>query len=362
MSVQVPALILDRPQTLPTIEPVLLDEPGPGEVRVRLVASGICHTDVSAVRDARFYPVVLGHEGAGVVDGVGVGVDTVHVGDHVIVSWKVPCGHCRRCVAGRQDLCENVKATRAPRVYRLNGTPLHVMLNAGTFCPLAVLPADAAIPIRQDMPLDKAAFIGCAVATGVGAVLRTASVQAGETVAVFGVGGIGLNVVQGARLARAGTIIAVDKLGPKLKLARKLGATHTLQVPGSDPVQGILDLTNTRGVDHAFEVVGSPTTMDQALRSLAPGGVLTFIGAAARDAVFSFKPRAFMSKQQTIRGCIYGSTRPALDFPLFVDWYMNGQLYLDEFLSDAIPLDQLPDQFIREPTPEVIRTIVKFEG
>ncbi|MCL4393302.1 MAG: zinc-binding dehydrogenase [Chloroflexi bacterium] len=361
MPLELPAFVLDRSQTAPKLEPVLVDEPGAGEVRIQMFASGVCHTDVSAVRDARFYPIVLGHEGAGIVESVGPDVDTVRVGDHVVISWKVPCGRCRRCVAGRQDLCESVKGTREPRVHRFDGSALHVMLNAGTFCPYAVVPADAAVPVRRDMPLDRAALIGCAVATGVGAVLRTAAVQAGESVAIFGAGGIGLNVVQGARLARAGMIVAVDRLQSKLELAHALGATHTLNAGHADPGQAILELTDGRGVDHAFEAVGVPQVMEQALVVLAPGGVLTLIGASARDAEFSFKPRAFMSRQQTIRGCIYGSSRPAVDFPSIVEWYLSGLLHLDELLSDVIELEQLPAQFPPNHAPAGIRTIVRFK-
>ncbi len=356
-----PALVLDQPRTLPTLESVRVDEPGPGEVRVRVIASGLCHTDLSAVRDARFWPVVLGHEGAGIVESLGANVTNVHVGDHVVVCWKTPCGRCRRCVMGRQDLCEKVQTTASPRVHRLDGTPLHVMLNAGTFCPQVVLPAEAAIPISSDMPLDKAALIGCAVATGVGAVLRTAKVQPGESVAVFGAGGVGLNVIQGARLAQAGMVVAVDRVASKIRLAQTLGATHTLNADEGDPVKRLLDLSHGRGLDHAFEVVGHPTVMDQALRALAPGGTLTFVGAAAREATFSLHPRAFLSQQQTMRGCIYGSCRPAVDLPLFVDWYLKGSLRLDALLTQTIMLEELPRQFETDPSPENIRTVVVFE-
>lgn len=355
------ALVLDHPHAPPELEQVTIDEPGSGEVRVRLVASGVCHTDISNVRDARYWPVVLGHEGAGVVESVGADVRDVQVGDHVIISWRVPCGsYCRPCLSGRQDLCEKVRTTSAPRIHRSNGAPLHVLLNAGTFCGMSVIPAGGAIPIRKDMPLDRAALIGCAVATGVGAALHTAQVQAGESVAIFGVGGIGLNIVQGARLARAGIIIAIDLIGRKLELARHLGATHIVRAGEQDAVQAILDLTNGRGIDHAFESVGHPSVMQQALQVLSPGGTLTFVGAAARDATFVFHPRAFLSKQQTMRGCIYGSVRPAIDFPLFVEWYMNGMLRLDELLSETIGIEQLPDKFKKADSTGAIRTVVKF--
>ncbi len=361
MEIKTRGFVLDQPRTAPRIEDVIVGDPGPGEVRIRLAASGICHTDLTNVRDARYWPVLLGHEGAGIVESVGAGIAHVRPRDSVMISWRVACGHCVRCHRGRQDLCENVAATAEPRVYRTSGEPLRVLLNAGTFCPYLVVPADGAIPMRREMPLDTAALIGCAVATGVGAVLHTADVQAGESIVVFGAGGVGLNVVQGARLAHAGMIIAVDPVDSKLRSARVMGATHAIRADQGDPVKAVLDLTGGRGVDHAFEVVGHPDIMVQALQTLATGGALTLIGAAARDETLTFHPRAFMSKQQKIQGCIYGSCRPPVDFPLFVDWYLNGQLKIDELLTGAITLDELPKVFAMEAKPQAIRTIVRFD-
>ncbi len=361
MELRTRALVLDQPRTPPQMEDVIVGDSGPGEVRVRLAASGICHTDISNVRDARYWPVVLGHEGAGIVESVGPGVSHVQPGDPVLISWRVACGRCVRCQRGRQDLCEHVVGTAKPRVFRPNGEALRVLLNAGTFCPYAVVPADGAIPLRREMPLETAALIGCAVATGVGAALHTAAIQSGECAVIFGVGGVGLNVVQGARLARAGMIIAVDRLKSKLDTAWRMGATHVVNADREDPVKAVLELTSSRGADHAFEVVGSPEIMAQALQTLAPGGVLTLIGAAARDATLAFHPRAFMSNQQAIQGCIYGSCRPPVDFPLFVDWYLSGQLKIDELLTGTISLDELPAFFASDTPPEKIRTVVKFD-
>jgi S-(hydroxymethyl)glutathione dehydrogenase / alcohol dehydrogenase len=354
------AVVLDRPGVLPTVEDVVVDEPGRGEVRVRLAASGVCHTDIATVRDARYWPLVLGHEGAGVVESLGAGVTNVKVGDPVVINWRVACGHCHWCEMGRQDLCENVQGTAEPRVHRPNGEPLQAFLNAGTFCEYAVVPAQGAVVLPAQMPLDKASLIGCAVATGVGAALHTSPVQAGQSVVVFGTGGVGLNVVQGARLARAGIIIAVDRTRSKLDMAVQFGATHTLLAEAGDTVQEIMRLTGMRGVDHAFEVVGLPALMQQALDTLATGGMLTLVGAAARDALLQFHPRAFMSKQQTIRGCIYGSCRPALDFPLFARWYLQKQLMLDELLTETITLGDVPRLFSVPPAADAVRSIVLF--
>jgi Zn-dependent alcohol dehydrogenase len=360
VQIKTSGLVLDQPQTRPQIEDVVINDPGADEVRVRLVASGVCHTDISAMRDARHWPLLLGHEGAGFVESIGTNVTHVKPGDPVIISWRVACSRCVRCQRGRQDLCENAQATAAPRVHRASGERLHIILNAGTFCEYAVVPAFGAIPVRHDMPLQTAALIGCAVATGVGAALYTARVRAGESAVVFGVGGVGLNVVQGSRLAHAGMIVAVDRLSEKLSLAHTMGATHTILADEQDVVQHVLELTGGRGVDHAFEVVGYPDIMAQALATLAPGGTLTLVGAAARDATLSFHPRAFMSKQQTIRGCIYGSCRPPVDFPLFVDWYLAGLLKMDELLTDTIMLEALPQMFDADTPLQAVRTIVKF--
>lgn len=337
-----------------------MDEPGPDEVRVRLVASGVCHTDIIWMRDARELPVVLGHEGAGIVESVGSDVWRVQAGDHVIISWRAACGRCRSCQMGRQPLCESVLHTTAPRVHRTSGEPLHVLLNAGTFCPFAVIPETAAIRVPPELPLDKAALIGCGVATGVGAALNTAGVKVGESVAIFGTGGVGLNVVQGARLANASQIIALDLSEQKLQQARDFGATHSINPNTADPVNAILELTAGRGVDHAFDVVGQPDVMEQALGALAQGGVLTLVGNAARDATLAFHPRALLAKQQSIRGCVYGSCRPPLEFPLFADWYQRGWLKLDELLSATITLDDLPAEFTNQPELESIRKVVRF--
>jgi S-(hydroxymethyl)glutathione dehydrogenase/alcohol dehydrogenase len=361
MSFETRALILDQPLTLPQLEPVSIDDPGPGEVRVRLSVSGVCHTDFTAVRDARRWPMVLGHEGSGIVESVGEGVTHLQPGDHVILSCRVPCGICRRCQSGRQDLCENVLATGAPRVHRRDGRALYLLGNVGAFCPYVTVPAGGAIAVRRDMPLDRAALISCGVTTGLGAALRTAAIEIGDAVAVFGAGGVGLNVIQGARLANAGMIIAIDVVESKLKHARDFGATHVVRADQADPVQAVLDLTHGRGVEHAFEVVGLPTLMDQALSTLGVGGTLVLVGGAPHDATFAIHPRAVLANQQTIRGCNYGSCRPALDFPLFADWYMQGKLKLDVMISDEIGLEQLPHLYETHAAPDAIRTVVRFD-
>src|SRR5581483_10989677 len=314
-------LVLDALGQRPRLQRLTVEPPGPGEVRIRMRAAGLCHTDVSQVRDARFTPILLGHEGAGVVESVGADVKGLTPGDPVLVCWKVPCGRCRRCAAAQEHLCEDVVALPEPRIFR-DGEPIGPLLNAGCFADYVVLPAAAAVPITVDLPLEHAALVGCAVATGVGAVLWTARVEPGASVAVFGAGGVGLNVVA--------------------------GATETL-APG-EPFEP---------VDYAFEVLGEPAVMEQALAALAPAGELVLVGAAARDALMSFHPRAFLSRQQRITGCIYGSVRPQEHLPQLLAWCADGTVPVGDLVGRRISLDELEDAFT-DPANGGVRTVVEL--
>jgi S-(hydroxymethyl)glutathione dehydrogenase/alcohol dehydrogenase len=345
---KVRGLVLERPNEPPRLHEIEVLPPGPGEVRVRMHAAGLCHTDLSNVRDARTTPLLLGHEGAGVVESVGSGVDELSPGMQVLVCWKVPCGRCRQCSAGREHLCERVQELAEPR-FIWNGKPLPPLLNAGCFSELVVLPAAGAIPLDGDLPLEQAALVGCAVATGVGAVLKTAQVEPGARVGVWGAGGVGLNVVSAARLAEAATIVAVDPDPRRRELALARGATDAVE-PGAE----LTDL------DYAFEVVGEPEVMAEALAALGVGGRLVLVGAAARDALLAFQPRAFMSKQQQIVGCIYGSLHPHRDLPELLRWCANGRLPLADLVGRRITLAELPAAFV-EPPGDGVRTIVTFE-
>ena len=340
-------LVLDALGERPRLHQLTVDPPGPGEVRVRMRAAGLCHTDVSQVRDARFTPILLGHEGAGVVESVGADVKGLTPGDLVLVCWKVPCGRCRRCAALEEHLCEDVVGLAEPRTFR-EGEPIGPLLNAGCFADYVVLPAAGAIPIDVDLPLDQAALVGCAVATGVGAVLWTAGVEPGASVAVFGAGGVGLNVVAGARIAGAARIVAVDPDVRRRALATVRGATEAL-APG-EPFQP---------VDYAFEAVGEPAVIEQALAALAPAGELVLVGAAARDAILSFHPRGFMSRQQRITGCIYGSVHPRKHLPQLLAWCADGAIPVADLVGRRVSLDELEDAFA-EPANGGVRTVVEF--
>ena len=352
-----PAVVLPGLGEAPVIRHVTVDPPGPGEVQVRVLAAGVCRTDLAAVRDARRCPVVLGHEGAGVVQSVGADVLEPRVGEHVVINWQPRCSRCRHCRAGRAELCDDVRGTAAPRVH-LDGAPLAVMLHAGTFCPVVVVPARGAVTIRADIAFERAALLGCAVATGLGAALGGPGIKAGDTVVVIGVGGVGLNTVQGAVLREAGTVVAVDRDPAHLALARRLGATDCVDAGRDDPVAAVLDLTGGRGADQVFEVVGDPAVMAQGLAMLGRGGTLTLLGAAGREDELAFRPREFMSRQQSIRGCIYGDVHPERDLPMFADWYAEGRLELDALHTDTISLHQVPELFDADRPSGGIRTVV----
>ncbi|MGL4651385.1 MAG: zinc-binding dehydrogenase, partial [Caldilineaceae bacterium] len=253
--------------------------------------------------------------------------------------------------------------TDAPRVH-LQGAPLTVMLSAGVFCQLAVLPAGGAVPIDPRLPLEQAALLGCAVATGVGAALYTAQVQPGDDVVVIGCGGVGLNIVQGARLALARRILAADVDVERLSLARRLGATHAVQSNMQDLAAMVTQFTDGRGADHVFEVVGQPRLMQQGISLLARGGTLTLVGAAERTAELAFAPRAFMSRQQRILGCIYGNVLPERDLPALADWALDGRLHLAPLHTSSVRLDELPAifaAFADGRPPAGIRTVVRFD-
>ncbi|MFP5377004.1 MAG: zinc-binding dehydrogenase [Acidimicrobiia bacterium] len=330
---------------------VEVDDPHPGEVLVRLAASGVCHTDLSA-RDGRMImptPVVLGHEGAGVVEAVGEGVTRVAAGDGVLVSWVPQCGRCYLCARDQGHLCERAVVTMATgglldgtTRLRSAGAPLHQMAAAGTFAELAVVPESGVVPLPGDLDLTAASLLGCSVMTGVGAALNTARIRPGDTVAVVGCGGVGLNVVQGARIAGAGEIVAVDTNPAKLRAAAAFGATGAVDASATDAVSAVMALTGQRGADVVFEAVGAARTIDQAVTMTRRGGQAVLVGIPAMDvtlAVPAFVGLVLAGK--TITGCWYGSANVHADVPRLVGLYRSGQLLLDELVSRTIALDEV---------------------
>ncbi len=319
-----------------------MDGPGPGEVLVSVKAAGLCHSDVSVLDGTIPFPtpVVLGHEGAGVVTEIGAGVTNVVVGDHVALSTVASCGLCSACAQGRPTHCVQ-SMSRFPQPYRRGGEPLYQFAATGAFAEATVVSAAQAVRIDPDVSFEVAALIGCGVITGLGAVLNRAKVQPGESAAVLGVGGIGLNVIQGLRLAHAGPIIAIDTNPAKQALAEQFGATDFIVAgEGIDTVQAVKDLTGGRGTDYAFECVGHPALIRQSIDMCATGGSAVILGVPALGTEASFMVFSIYY-DKSILGCRYGAARPHHDFPMMIDLYKRGSLMLDELVTATYPIDEI---------------------
>jgi S-(hydroxymethyl)glutathione dehydrogenase/alcohol dehydrogenase len=347
-----------------TVEEVNISTPGPHEVLVRTVAAGVCHSDV------HFYeglyptpmPIVLGHESAGVVEAVGSEVHYVKPGDHVITCLSVFCGHCNYCTTGRPNLCNREGLQRregeAPRLSQ-HGQLVHQFANLSSYAEQMLVHEHAVVKVRDDMPLDKAALIGCGVTTGVGAVINTARVPPGSTVAVIGCGGVGLSAVQGAVIAGAGRIIAIDTRASKLELAQICGATDLINAAEGDPVRTVRDMTGG-GVEYSFEAIGLKVTAEQAFGMLAKGGTATVIGMIPVGTHIELRGSDFLQEKK-IQGSSMGSNRFRVDMPRYVDMYLSGKLKLDEMISREITLDQINDAFQALLGGEVARQVIRFE-
>jgi Zn-dependent alcohol dehydrogenase len=315
------------------IEDVRLRDPGPGEVRVALKAAGLCHSDLSVIDGTIPYPtpVVLGHEGAGIVDAIGLGVTAVKEGDAVIVSTLSHCGRCNKCDVGRPTECRNAPSPKDAKPFVVNGKPAFQFANASVFAEYTVVREQGAIPIDARVSFDRAALIGCGVMTGFGAVVNRARVETGATMAVFGVGGIGLNCVQGGVLAGAAKIIAVDVVAQKLEWARRFGATHVIDSSKEDPVAAVKDLTSG-GADYTFEAVGNVGVIKQALEALGAGGTLTIVGVPKVGSTLELVVHG-LYQNKAVLGCRYGAARPQRDFPMLADLYLAGKLKIDELIT-----------------------------
>ena len=343
------AVVFRDPQSPIEFVDVDLAPPRAGEVRVRIAAAGVCHSDLHVKRgewDAAA-PLVMGHEGSGVVTELGEGVTTLAVGDHVVLSWVPPCGECRYCRAGHEARCQKVATVVAPLGVLFDGTsrlsrdgePLHHYLGVSSFAEEVVVPASGAVKGRDDAPLDVVAVVGCAVATGVGAVLNTAAVEPGSTVVVIGCGGVGLNVVQGARLAGAERIVAIDVRPEKTQMALQFGATDRIDASQGDAVAQLRELIPD-GVDYAFDAIGRTSTTEQSIQMLGLGGAAVIVGLPPTGARASFEPLVLAEADQRILGSNYGSVRPSIDVPALVDRYMDGQLKIDPLISGRRPLSE----------------------
>ena len=348
-----PAVIADGDGNF-VVDDIEVEPPGPGEVRVAIAAAGVCHTDHAALRWPG--PLVLGHEGAGHVEAVGEGVRGLQAGQPVLLNWAIPCGHCFQCAQGAASLCERTHEldqqglgnSRAhPGATRWRGKPIERAFHLGTFSRYALVRAEALTPLPTQLPLDQACILGCAVMTGVGSAVNVAAIAPGDTVAVLGCGGVGLNVIQGARIAGAGTIVAIDRVPSRLALAREFGATHAIETRDDDAqharlVAEVKSLTGGRGADHAFEATGAPALAFLPLRLARNGGnalqVSGVHGAGTLQLTDLFWNKRYLAP-------LYGGCVPERDFPRLLDWVAQGKLELAALVSHRYPLDRLADAF-----------------
>ena len=361
------AAVLYKPNT--PLEVVDLQQQGPqtGEARVKVMAAGVCHSDWHIMNGdwTLPLPMVLGHEAAGIVQEVGPGVTHLKPGDHIIFSFRANCGRCMYCAMGRSILCDGHKSVRWAMIdgstrLKRDGQDVFQMARIGTFSEQVVCPAEMLVPIRKDMPWPQAALVGCCVPTGVGAVTRCAQVESGASVVIIGCGGVGLNVVQGARLAGAGRIIAADLVDRKLEYATEFGATHTINAKRENVVERVRELTGGRGADYAFDAIGSELTTLQIVDAIRPGGTAVIVGMAAMNVRAPITPYTMALQEKTLKGTLYGSIRPLVDFPQLVDHYMEGRLKLDELVSRTYKLEEINDGFARMLSGEVARGVVVF--
>jgi Zn-dependent alcohol dehydrogenase len=354
-----------------TIEEVELDPPKADEVLVRMRAAGVCHSDLHTYRGElrAVPPLVLGHEGAGTVEAVGENVTRVQPGDRVLINWLPACETCPTCLSGRHNLCERLPGTTfrallldgTSRLRTLDGLTLKHYLSVATMSEYAVIHEDSAIPIPDDVPFEVAAIIGCAVATGVGAVLNTAQARAGRPAAVIGAGGVGLSAIQGCRLVGCHPIIAVDLMESKLAFARRMGATHTVNASETDAVDALRDLTGG-GPEYVFDSVGSAVTISQALGSARPGGTAVIIGLHATRIEVPISPGELVLRNKRLLGSFVGSIRPRVDLPMLVELYRAGRLQLDDMITKRYPLDDLPQAFHDMEAGTVARGVLVFGG
>ncbi|MFN3857557.1 MAG: Zn-dependent alcohol dehydrogenase [Caulobacter sp.] len=350
------------------IEDVQIGKPGPHEVLIRTKAAGVCHSDLHFVEGKYPYPLpaVLGHESAGVVEAVGSEVRTVKPGDHVITCLSAFCGHCNHCLTGHMSRCVSPDTKRGkgdePRLFREDADKpnMNQFLNLSSFAEYMLIHEHACTAIRKDMPFDVAALIGCSVTTGVGAVIHTSNVRPGDTVAVIGCGGVGLAAVNGAAIAGAGRIIAVDMHGSKLNLAKEFGATDVVDASQGDPVAQVLEMTSG-GVEHSFEAIGLKSTTEQAFKMLARGGTANVIGMIPVGVNIELHGADFLGEKR-IQGSLMGSNRFPVDMPRFVDFYMAGKLKLDQMISRRIRLDQVNEAFDELKRGELARSVIVFDA
>ena len=358
------AAVLHEQKKPMVIEEVSISKPGPREVLVRPVAIGVCHSDLHFLDGSYPYmlPTILGHESAGIVEEVGRDVTYVKKGDHVITCLSAFCGHCEQCLTGHMSLCDKVETQRTPQDEpRLSqgGKPVHQFLNLSSFAELMLIHEHALVKIREDMPMDRAALIGCSTTTGVGAVFHTAGVEPGSKVAVIGCGGVGLAAINGAAIAGAGQIIAVDMVPSKLELAKIMGATDVVNARECDAVGEVIEMTKG-GCHYTFEAIGLKATAEQAFKMLKSGGTATVIGMIPVGTMVELHGVEFLAEKK-IQGSNMGSNRFRVDMPRFVDFYLSGKLHLDQMISKHIKLSEVNEALEALKTGETARHVIMMD-
>ena len=351
------------------VEQVDLEPPRRDEVLVKVAGAGVCHSDLLVVQGVRKLPlpIVLGHECSGIVEEIGAGVQRLKKGDHVVMSYVPSCGRCSYCLRGLPALCDYGRASNKQGSLAEGGTRFSIAgknlshhLGVAAFSEYTVVSEQSVISVRKDVPLEKLALFGCAILTGIGAVINSAKVRPGSSVAIFGCGGIGLNVIQGARLVSAGQIIAVDLVPKKLEIAKSFGATDTVNPRDEDAVESIHRLTGGSGVDYAFEATGNTNVMTQAFLSCKKGGETIVIGITSPQDRLTIPSSFLVDEQRTLKGSFMGSVIPRRDVPLLIDLYAAGRIKLDELISRNIKLEEINDGLEALASGEVARQIVKM--
>lgn len=342
-----------------SVETITVPDPGPGEALVRVQACGVCHTDLhyreGAINDD--FPFLLGHEAAGVIEAVGDNVDAIAPGDFVIIAWRAPCGACRSCLRGRPWYCFDSQNAAQPMT-RADGSPLSPALGIGAFAELTLVAAGQAVKVNPNASPAAAGLVGCGVMAGLGAAVNTGGVSRGDSVAVFGCGGVGNAAIAGARLAGAHTIIAVDIDPRKLEWAKDFGATHTIDSTQTDPVEAIRDITGGNGVNVAIEAVGNPAVYEQAFFARDLAGTVVLVGVPDPQMKIELPMIEIFGRGGSLKSSWYGDCLPTRDFPMFIDLYMQGRLDLDRFVSETIALDEVEEAFHKMERGEVLRSVV----
>jgi S-(hydroxymethyl)mycothiol dehydrogenase len=343
------------------LETIIVPDPGPGEVVIRVQASGVCHTDLhyreGAITDD--FPFLLGHEAAGIVEEIGDGVDNVAAGDFVVLAWRAPCGACRSCLRGRPWYCFDSRNASQPMTLK-DGTPLSPALGIGAFADYTLVDAGQAVKVDPKARPEAAGLIGCGIMAGLGAALNTGQVGRGDSVAVIGCGGVGSAAIVGSKLGGAHTIIAVDIDDRKLAWAKDFGATHTINSSNIDPVEAIRELTGGNGVDVVIEAVGNPKTYEQAFYARDLAGTVVLVGVPDPDMKIELPLIEVFGRGGALKSSWYGDCLPTRDFPMYIDLYLQGRLDLDRFVSETIAVDEVEEAFAKMERGEVLRSVVVF--